>query len=317
MKLHSPRLQLLCIPIAVNLIVGGVVYLPQRARLRRWQEARMLVEEKPKLEGLLHQSREVIASWEPTRFSKKDPAAVVETLQRMAGRHDLQVKNIRTGGSSRAGTQKRKNGEASGRSAPAKAGGFSTVAVDLDLAGSFSRLTRWIDEVESQYGLRIDSWSMTGDREPGQPMQMAARLTAFLEDLSQAASPAAVRAQGSLERTTRQLEQALRLYGEQMKERGEYDGLFRRDPLQPLVNSQGQPVGILSTGREGMWIQGIIWSPNRPLVVVDDRLFGQGDVIGPYKILAIHPDRVVAQRGDQPETIALDRPLQKDASRSP
>lgn len=318
MKLRGPWLKILCFPLAVNLIVWGLIYLPLRNRLQRWQQVRMLIEEKPKLESLLQESRQVIASWEPARFSEKDSSAVAEALQRMAGRHDLEVKNIRLGGPLQAGAAKKKNRVVSGQSAPVKAGGFSPVAVDLELEGNFARLTRWINEVESQYGLQIDSWSIRSGREPGKPVRMTARLTAFLGGGSLLSTGQA--AQGSLERTTRQLEHALRSHRQLAQENKAHDGVFRRDPMQPLVDAQGKQVGgggSMAVGREGMWIQGIIWSPGRPLVVVNDQLFGQGDSVGPYKILTIHPDRVVAQRGDQSETISLDRTPQEDAISPP
>ena len=109
-----------------------------------------------------------------------------------------------------------------------------------------------------------------------------------------------------IEQTTQQLSQTMKSYRDQLKERGEYDSAFRRDPMQALVDSQGQLIGSVGS-REGSWIQGIIWSESRPLVVVDDQLFGPGEVVGPYKILEIHPDRVIVQKGDQQQTIFLDR----------
>ena len=109
-----------------------------------------------------------------------------------------------------------------------------------------------------------------------------------------------------IEQTTQQLSQAMKSYRDQLKEREEYDSAFRRDPLQALVDSQGQLIGSVGS-REGSWIQGIIWSDPHPLVVVDNQLFGPGEVVGPYKILEIHPDRVIVQKGDQQETISLDR----------
>lgn len=109
-----------------------------------------------------------------------------------------------------------------------------------------------------------------------------------------------------IEQTTQQLSQAMKSYRDQLKEREEYDTAFRRDPMQALVDSQGQLIGSVGS-REGSWIQGIIWSDTQPLVVVDGQLFGPEDVVGPYKILEIHPDRVIVQKGDQQETISLDR----------
>ena len=109
-----------------------------------------------------------------------------------------------------------------------------------------------------------------------------------------------------IEQTTQQLSQTMKSYQDQLKERGEYDSAFRRDPMQALVDSQGQLIGSVGS-REGSWIQGIIWSDTQPVVVVDGQLFGPGEVVGPYEILEIHPDRVIVQKGDQQETISLDR----------
>ena len=114
----------------------------------------------------------------------------------------------------------------------------------------------------------------------------------------------------TLERTTRQLSQALQTYRSRFQQEGRYDAVFQRDPMQAMLNSQGRVTVSAGLG-EGLAVQGIIWSEARPLVVIDDHLFAQGDVVGPYKILEIHPNRVVAQLGDESKVIQLDRDLQK------
>jgi hypothetical protein len=85
-----------------------------------------------------------------------------------------------------------------------------------------------------------------------------------------------------------------------------YDAVFRRDPMRPLIDAQGQLV--TTTGLHGgLSVQGIIWSDERPLAVIEDELCAQGDVVGPYKILQIRADGVIAQREDQFLFIPLDR----------
>ena len=177
MKRLGPWLKLALIPLAVNLVLWNLFYVPQRASLRRWRQAWILVEKKPEISALLKESHELRASWEPTRFSRKDPSAPVEAIQQLVGRYDLQIRNLQTQGSAaRAG-----NGPAV-RNTAVKVPGFSTMAMSLELSGSFSKMARWMSDVESQYGFQIDSWEITGSRELGQPALMNVRVTAFLRD---------------------------------------------------------------------------------------------------------------------------------------
>lgn len=88
-----------------------------------------------------------------------------------------------------------------------------------------------------------------------------------------------------------------------------YDAVFRRDPMRALVDSQGRLV--TSAGLHGgLSIEGIIWSPDRPLAVIDDELFAKGDTVGPYTIAQIRQDGVVVQRGSDFRLIPLDRGLE-------
>ena len=92
-----------------------------------------------------------------------------------------------------------------------------------------------------------------------------------------------------------------------------YDVVFRRDPMQPLINAQGDlthSAGLSS----GYAVQGIIWSDEHPLAVIDDELVSAGAVVGPYTILEIHQDGVVVQRDGEKLTIPLDRGLKPPAA---
>ena len=118
----------------------------------------------------------------------------------------------------------------------------------------------------------------------------------------------------SYERTANELGQAIQSVDAMHQDAaGGYDAVFRRDPLRPLVDSQGQ--SISSAGMSGgLSVQGIIWSDERPLAVIDDELFAQGDTVGPYTITHIQADGVTVRRGDETIVIPLDRGLPAPAS---
>ena len=118
------------------------------------------------------------------------------------------------------------------------------------------------------------------------------------------------------ERTAEQLSQAVGLYKDLSKQQSRYDVAFRRDPMRPLVDAQGNLT--TSAGlRDGLSVQGIFWSEGRPLVVIEDQLFAQGDTIDQYTIKEIHRDGVVVQSGSETQTIPLDRGLDATGNPSP
>jgi hypothetical protein len=116
------------------------------------------------------------------------------------------------------------------------------------------------------------------------------------------------------EKLNEQLGQALETCRKHAAQLIGYDVVFRRDPMRPLVDEEGRLV--TSAGLHGgLSVQGIIWSDERPLVVIDDELFAQGADLGPYKILLIRPDGLVAQRGQDFVFIPLDRGLETQEER--
>ena len=110
------------------------------------------------------------------------------------------------------------------------------------------------------------------------------------------------------ERTANELGQTIQSVDAMHQDAGGCDAVFRRDPLRPLVDAQGQLIS--SAGMSGgLSVQGIIWSDERPLAVIDDELFAQGDTVGPYTIVQIRADGVTVRRGDETIAIPLDRGL--------
>ena len=126
----------------------------------------------------------------------------------------------------------------------------------------------------------------------------------------------AIAASADYGRTTEQLSQAVGLYKDLSKQQSRYDVAFRRDPMRPLVDAQGNLT--TSAGlRDGLSVQGIFWSEGRPLVVIEDQLFAQGDTIDQYTIREIRQDGVVVQSGNETQTIPLDRGLNASGNPSP
>ena len=139
--------------------------------------------------------------------------------------------------------------------------------------------------------LRAGSWGV-----------VAALLLLMAPAAGGAAVPAEERALQSLAQA---IEQAKRLVGAFVP----YDVVFRRDPMRALVDAQGELV--TSTGLHGgLSVDGIIWSPEHPLAVIDDELVGLGQSVGPYTVLQIQADGVVVQRQSQTLFVPLDRGLE-------
>ena len=109
------------------------------------------------------------------------------------------------------------------------------------------------------------------------------------------------------ERTTEQLSRAIATMQDLAAQQvGGYDVVFHRDAMRPLIDAQGQRIPSAGTGG-GLSIQGVIWSTEHPLAVVEDDLFPEGAVIGSYKIVEIQQDGIIVQRGNETVRVPLDR----------
>lgn len=91
-----------------------------------------------------------------------------------------------------------------------------------------------------------------------------------------------------------------------------YDVIFHRDPMRALIDREGQIVSVAGL-QGGLSVQGVIWSENLPLVLMDDELYRVGDVMGPYTVLAIYPDGTLVERDGTRLFIPLDRGFERDA----
>jgi hypothetical protein len=165
-RLSGKWVALLVLPIVANIFVWRVVVVPQQATLNDWRDTQAMIQLKPKLAALVSESGPLLKQWEQTGFEEGDSAAVMQTLQRLADRHRVQVKELTA-----QGRQKQ------AKAAPAAPSG--TVPVSLQVSGRFSKLAHWISDVESTAGLQIDDWSMSPGQGKGEPHQMTVSITAF------------------------------------------------------------------------------------------------------------------------------------------
>lgn len=154
-----PLALMLSLPLAVNLLVWRGVLVPQQRHRQALRQALAATEVKPALETALGEGHQLLAAWKATGFSASDPAAVMQTIQRLAGRHGLQIKELHGGSQHAAG---------------------ETMPLELEVAGRFSKLAHWLSDVEQCAGLHIDTWTLTPGPEPGAPHRLTIKLTANL-----------------------------------------------------------------------------------------------------------------------------------------
>lgn len=156
---------LLAIPLAANLMIWKLVLVPQQRKLSTWRNEEQLNRLKPKLAELLNESQQVLSDAQRARLDSDDPSAAMQVVQRLAERHRVQIKQLSAEGQGKAERE---------------ADGFSTVPINLQVTGRFSKLAHWISEVETQPGLHIDSWHLVPGKEADAPHELTVHLTAFL-----------------------------------------------------------------------------------------------------------------------------------------
>ena len=150
----------LSLPLAANLAAWHGVLAPQQRHRQAIQQALAATEVQPTLESALTEGHQILAEWKAAGFSTSDPAAVMQAIQRLAGRHGLQIKELH-GGSQQTGAG-------------------TTMPLELEVTGRFGKLAHWLSDVESCAGLQVDTWTLTPDSEPGQPHRLTVKLTADL-----------------------------------------------------------------------------------------------------------------------------------------
>lgn len=162
-------------PLCVNSVIWTAFVKSQQQRARTWTRVETLLELKPKFETLLADSHQIVTEWERTGFTKDDPSRVVQTIQRLADQHRIQLEEINA---------KEEPSGRRGQGAPAvrPITGFATMPITLQAAGRFSKLTHWISDLEASCQLQVDSLTLTTGEDPNGPLQLTVQLTAFLRE---------------------------------------------------------------------------------------------------------------------------------------
>ena len=159
---YLPWAALFAAPLAVNLLVWAVLVRPPQQQAHRWQDATALTQLKPKLDWLLGESRRMLMDAERTGFTSDDPSAVTQAIDRLAGRHRVELGKIDM-----------KRDQVKGR-------GDTAMSLTVDVRGRFSKLAHWMSEVEEQSGLQIESWTISAGDKPGGAHTLTVELTAFM-----------------------------------------------------------------------------------------------------------------------------------------
>ena len=153
-------------PLLINGMVWKALVVPARNQLEAWQETATVRKLTPKFEALLVESRKILADWARSAFTSDDPSAVMQAIQRLAGVHHVRIKELSA------------TGQPTGRSD--QAASIGTLPLELEVTGRFSQLAHWMNGVEGQSGLQIDSWTLAPGQMAGQAHRLTIKMTAFL-----------------------------------------------------------------------------------------------------------------------------------------
>ena len=158
--MNPRRVALVAAPLVINLAVGMLLVAPAQRRVEAEQSGRTLTELTPRLESLLRRSHQLLTSWDRTGRTGDDPAASTALLERLADQHRLQLTKL-------SGRQARSEGTSASA---------SMMPVEVEVAGRFGKLARWLSEVESQSGLQVEAWTVTAGG-PNEPARLAVKLS--------------------------------------------------------------------------------------------------------------------------------------------
>ncbi|MDD3296342.1 MAG: hypothetical protein PHU64_03170 [Candidatus Omnitrophica bacterium] len=79
-----------------------------------------------------------------------------------------------------------------------------------------------------------------------------------------------------------------------------------RDPFEPLVNKAGFILIPKEIDVTGLAVQGIIYSKDLPLAIINGEVVKQGDYIGDYNVVQIEVKRVILKKGNESFTLTLE-----------
>lgn len=78
-----------------------------------------------------------------------------------------------------------------------------------------------------------------------------------------------------------------------------------RDPSTPLINAPGQPSTKKNTASKSYRLSAVFIGENTKIAIINDKQYGEGDAIGPYRVKAIGSDRVFIRSSKKTRTLEL------------
>ena len=172
---HGKVVALLTIPLIVNGAIWAGLVVPRQRALENQQSIRAFVELKPRMEAFLQESHQLLVGWEGTRAMGRDASAAMEIIERLAGRHRVEITDLQ------ADRRRREEARPAGKRSKRRESASSTVPLEVSLRGRFYQLAHWMSDLEAQAGLRIESWTLTSAEQTDVDYQLTVQLVALLE----------------------------------------------------------------------------------------------------------------------------------------
>lgn len=100
-----------------------------------------------------------------------------------------------------------------------------------------------------------------------------------------------------------------RLYSVEEQNQFSYDSNAKRDPMMPLVNSDGLLVQVVtSTSATDMHLQGVVLSGVKDkYAIIDGEIYKENDSIGEYKVLNIGDKSVKVSKGSEEFILEIEK----------
>ena len=117
------------------------------------------------------------------------------------------------------------------------------------------------------------------------------------------------------EAIAKSLSRSIEIFQKLMQPGPGYNVALRRDPMEPLVDEQGNVTNLQSSpqeSREGLVVKGIVYSDKFKAALVDGEFYFPGDSVGPYQILEIKRDGLLIQDGNKTTFVPVDSNAQAE-----
>ena len=170
MKKYGVWMAFAGIPIFANVFLWQTLCVPLHQKLGQLKNTESLLRLKPEVESLLDQSGGLLAAWERNGFSDQNPTGVVKEVQKLAGDHRVQIKQVSMNDSEIGAVENTSSA-------------FTKTSITLEVVGSYNKLARWLSAIESKPGVKIGSWSLARSGEGNQTSRLNLNMEVLLKNV--------------------------------------------------------------------------------------------------------------------------------------